>query len=85
MKALYEEEIDGIEDIGEIQKLLISKGDIDALQKLHTTIKDKEITWDQLVANSRELLEYIADYDLKLSKKVSPIMNDWLNLKREEV
>ena len=84
MKALYEEQFDEVDNIAELQKMLISKGDIDALQKLHTTIKEKEISWDQLVANSRDLLEYVSEFDIKLSKKLNPIMNEWLNLKRED-
>jgi hypothetical protein len=76
-------ELDNVNDVDGLSKLLISKGDIDALQKLFTTIKGKEVTWDQIVKSARELLEHIAENDLTIAKKVTPIVEDWLNLKRE--
>lgn len=72
-----------IKDVDELKKSLIERGDIDALQKLFTTIKGKEVTWDQVVKTARELVEFIAEEDTTLAKRITPIINEWLDQKRE--
>ena len=85
MTTASKKDLDNTDDVVGLSKLLIGKGEIDALQKLFTTIKAKEITWDGIVKSSRELMEYIAEFDLNLAKKVSPVIEDWLNIKRESL
>jgi len=80
-----DEDLDGTQNVTQLKDSLIERGDIDALQKLFTTIKSKEVTWDQVVKSTRDLVEHIENADFKLAKKVTPIVNDWLNEKRESL
>lgn len=68
-----------------LKKALIERGDIDALQKLFTTIKGKEITWDQMVKLTRELIEFIEKHHFELAKQIAPLANRWLNQKRDKL
>lgn len=70
-------------DVAGLQKLLIGRGDIDALQKLFTTIKGKELEWSQLVKIIRELTEFIQSENVTLAKQLTPYANDFLNQKRQ--
>ncbi len=72
-------------DVAGLQKLLISKGDIDALQKLHTTIRGKDITWDHMVKLFREFLEFMEKENLSIAKSIVPFTTDFLNYKREQL
>lgn len=72
-------------DVKDLQSLLISKGDIDALQKLHTTIKGKDISWDQMVKLFREFLEFTELENLNVAKNVAPFVTEFLNKKRESL
>ncbi len=69
----------------ELKKALIELGDIDALQKLFTTIKGKEITWDQMVKLTRELIEFIEQHHFLLAKQIASLANEWLNQKRKSL
>lgn len=71
-------------DIGELEKALTSKGSVDALQKLFTTIKGKELDWEKVVKIIRELTEYVDEHDSKLSKALQPLAHDFLNSKRKQ-
>lgn len=67
----------------ELQKLLISKGDIDAFQKLWTTIKFEEQEWSAVVRTIHVFVEHIQKVDLELSKQVAIAANDFFkSLKR---
>ena len=79
------EEIEKTTSPEDLKKALIERGDIDALQKLFTTIKGKEITWDIMVKLTRELIEYMEKHHFKLAKQIAPIANEWLNEKRESL
>ena len=83
--TLKKRELEDISDIDGLKNALINRGDIDALQKLHTTIKAKEISWDQVVKTTRESLEYLEKIDFDIAKKIQPWLNDWLNEKREQL
>ncbi len=78
-------ELDKTTDPETLKKALIERGDIDALQKLFTTIKGKEITWDQMVKLTRELIEFIEKDHFHLAKQIAPLANEWLNQKREKL
>lgn len=71
IKDQYEKQIDSIEDIQELNKTLINTGQIDALSKLFSTVKQKEITWAEYVRVTREFLEHLHIVNNKLSKEVS--------------
>lgn len=66
----------------DLKKLLIDKGDIDALQKLFTTIKSKEIEWASIVRLIREFTEYIESRDLNLAQAIIPLAHEFINEKR---
>lgn len=68
----------------ELKQAMIQRGDIDALQKLFTTVKGKEIPWEKTVKQTRELLEFIESQDLALAKEVAPLANEWLLTKRDD-
>ena len=63
--------------------LLLERGDIDALQKLYTTIKGSELKWSQFVQITTELTEYISRVDLPLAKQLTEHTKDFLNAKRK--
>lgn len=47
--------------IEQLKAALIPKGEIDALQKLFTTIKGKELEWSTVVRIIREFMEYLKE------------------------
>jgi hypothetical protein len=62
---------------------LISKGDIDALQKLFTTIRKKETEWSELVRILRDYVGWLRLEDPELAKtNVDPIER-YLNEQRK--
>lgn len=80
-----EEELDESADIKDLQKLLTPRGDIDALQKLFTTIKGKELEWTQIVKVIREFTEYCEQNNIELAKQVLPLANSFLNERRQDL
>ena len=71
--------------VSQLQEQLIERGDIDALQKLFTTIKGKELAWSGMVKILREFIEYLERENIHLAKKVLPFSQEFLNEKRKEV
>jgi predicted transcriptional regulator len=71
--------------IKELKSLLIERGDIDALQKLFTTIKGKELEWTQIVKVVRDLTEYIERVNFKLAKEVIAVAQEFINDRRKEL
>jgi hypothetical protein len=71
--------------VKELQSMLTSKGDVDALQKLHTTIKGKPNTWNDAITIAQELLEYFHEHHFEAAKLLAPIMDEWLNHKRQSI
>lgn len=68
---------------GEIEQLpALDKGDIDALQKLWTTVKGKQLEWSAIVKIIKDYVGYISEKDLELAKGVIMITDDYLNFKR---
>lgn len=64
---------------------LIGKGEIDALSKLYSTIKKKDIAWGNYISCCKELIEYIQLEDLELAKMLTSIVDSFLNHKRLEL
>jgi uncharacterized protein YjcR len=62
---------------------LISKGDVDALSKLYSTIKKKDTVWADYVKIIREFTQHIAEVNPSLAKEVIGVANDFINHKRE--
>jgi len=64
---------------------LLDKGDIDALQKLFTTIKSKQLEWATVANLVKELTEYLQLNNLSLAKQFLPLADDFLNVKRSQL
>jgi len=61
---------------------LISKGDIDALQKLFTTIRKKETEWSDLVRILRDYVGWLRIEDAELAKLNLDPIEKYLNEQR---
>lgn len=75
----------GLQDnptIDNLKAALIPKGEIDALQKLFTTIKGKELEWSSVVKIIREFSTYVKDRDLELAQEIIDHADDYINDKR---
>lgn len=65
--------------VQEGQYNLLDRGDIDALQKLFTTIKRGELKWDDHVRTMRRFMEYLQGQDAELAKRVIEHADTYLN------
>lgn len=77
------EDLDTLE-VKQLQERLISRADADGLSKLYAQIKGKEASWDVLVRNVRELLEFFERENVKLAQQMLPLAQEFLNKKRED-
>ncbi len=64
---------------------LIERGDIDALQKLYTTIKRDEIKFEIFVSVAKRILAFVAEENIDLAKKVEPTFNRFINEARKSL
>jgi len=62
---------------------LIERGDIDALQKLFTTIKKDSKKWSDYVSVIREFFEFLQANDLEIAQELSDLADTFLHQKRE--
>lgn len=62
---------------------LIERGDIDALQKLYTTIRSDAKKFSDYVHVVRELLTFIQHKDLELAQRLTEPADDFINEKRK--
>ncbi len=67
------------------EKRLIDKGDIDALTKMFSAVKGKQLEWSNYVKICRELVDYIQQEDLDLAKQILEYVEIFLNNKRKEL
>jgi transposase len=63
----------------------LDKGDVDALQKLWTTVKGKQLDWSVVVNNISEFVGFISERDLDLSKLILEHADDFMNYKRKNL
>jgi len=63
----------------------LDKGDVDALQKLWTTVKTKQLDWTVVVTNIKDLVAFIAERDNELAKALLNHSDDFLNYKRKNL
>lgn len=61
---------------------LIERGDIDALQKLFSTIKKKPVKWSDMVKIFRDFLSYTQKTDLGIAKQIAPIIDMYITDKK---
>lgn len=71
------------EAIGDMK--LIAAGDIDGLQKLFTTIRQKNQTFSGLLATVRDLLAFVEARDLELAKRLTEHADVFINEKRKTI
>ncbi|WP_420582078.1 DUF1804 family protein [Reichenbachiella sp.] len=64
---------------------LIDKGDIDALSKMFSSVKGKQLEWSNYVKISRELLDFIQSDSLELAKALTGPLQNFLANKRKEL
>lgn len=69
------------EEAGELK--LITKGDIDALSKLYSTIKKRETRWGEYINILREFMSWLETQNLQLAKKVVDHIDTFLDAKRK--
>jgi HrpA-like RNA helicase len=69
----------------EENRKLIDKGDIDALSKMFSSVKGKQLEWSNYVKICREVLEYIQTEDLELAKSLNAVLTVFLANKRKEL
>lgn len=86
IKSIQEKELDNNDlTVKELQALLVSKGDIDALQKLFTTIKGKELEWTQVVKVIRDFTEYLEKNNFGMAQEVINSAQDFINERRKDL
>lgn len=68
--------------VEELAKLLIPKGEIDAVQKLFTTVKGKELDWSAMVQILRNFMSYLKETDVELAQELVPHVDGYINEKR---
>jgi len=56
----------------------------DAVHKLYSVVKDKEVPWHQTARTVTELLKYITSQDLNLAKQLQHYCKLYLEHKRQE-
>ncbi|MBS4057764.1 MAG: hypothetical protein KGZ82_10650 [Bacteroidales bacterium] len=68
--------------VSEMASKLIPKGEIDAVQKLFTTVKGRELDWSAMVQILRNLMAYVKEEDIELAQRLVPIIDVYINEKR---
>jgi len=66
----------------DLKAALIPKGEIDAVQKLFTTIKGKELEWSAVVKIIREFTAWLKEVDMETAQNVVDHADDYINEKR---
>lgn len=70
----------------EIEKLTpLDKGDVDALQKLWTTVKTKQLDWSVIVNNIKDFVGFLSEREIELAKAILTHTDDYLNFKRKNL
>lgn len=69
--------------VDDLKALLIPKGEIDAVQKLFTTVKGKELDWSAIVQIMREFMSFMKEEDLQISQELVPLVDKYINEKRK--
>lgn len=81
-KNKFEEQLN-TEEISELP--LLDKGDIDALQKLWTTVKGKQLEWSTIVKIIRDYVAAVSEKDNGLAEALLNHTDDYLNFKRKNL
>jgi predicted transcriptional regulator len=71
--------------IEEMKACLLPKGEIDAVQKLSTTIARRDPDWKLLVRVLREFSIFLKDENLELAQEIVPHIDKYINEKRKSM
>lgn len=82
MAASLKQELGKSTDIESLKNALIPRGEVDALQKLFTTIKSKELEWSAIVKVIREFITFLKERDIELAQSIVDHVDDYINEKR---
>lgn len=87
LKVLEQRTIDNLEAADQYGTPLplLDKGDIDALQKLFTTIKRSEMKWRDYIRFTKEFTVFIEQHDRELAKTITELGQLFLNEKSKVV
>lgn len=77
------EGLDNDLSVEDLKTLLIPKGEIDAVQKLFTTVKGKELDWSGIVQILRDFMAFMKEEDITLSQELVPHVDKYINEKRK--
>jgi len=64
---------------------LIEKGDIDALTKMFSAVKGKQLEWSNYVKIAREIVDHLRSENSALAKSIVAYIDVFLNQKRKEL
>lgn len=78
IKDIRQDDLQNSHEVADLRKLLIDKGDIDALSKLYATIKGKEIEFTQITLIVKELVEYVERERIELAKELTPLAHEFI-------
>lgn len=85
IKEISSTEAENAETVQQLEALLIKRGDIDALQKLFTTIRDdKELDWKSKVKLLQRFTASVSEEDNDLAKKLTLYVTQFLNDERQQ-
>ncbi len=62
---------------------MIGKGYIDGIRDLYNMTKPKEVEWSIYVRIIRELARFLKDEDITLAQQITPLLDAFINNKRE--
>lgn len=82
MAEKLKEELSANPTIDDLKSALIPKGEIDALQKLFTTIKGKEMEWSNVVKIIREFVAWTRENRPDLVQYIIDPADEYINDKR---
>jgi hypothetical protein len=69
--------------IDDLKAALIPRGDIDAVQKLFTTVKGKELDWSAMVQILRNFMGYLKEEDVQVAQDLVPHIDNYINERRK--
>ncbi len=69
----------------ELKAALLPKGEIDALQKLFTTVKGKELEWSAIVRIVRDFMNFLKEENINVAQQVADLADQFINEKRKSI
>jgi predicted transcriptional regulator len=85
MAELAAESMTDTMSMEDLKAALLPKGEIDALQKLFTTVKGKEMEWSGIVRVMREFMNYLKDENMEVAQSCADYTDAFINEKRKAI